>query len=128
MKRQWLWVWGPPGLVMIVIFVVSSLPEVSPALCGLPDVGAHALAYCGLGVTLVRALAGAKWAGVTRSRALGAILLSTAYGLTDELHQWFVPGRVAEVLDLIADTVGAAVGVGLVWACGIVLSAWQGTR
>ena len=128
MMRRWLWVWGPPGLVMVVIFVASSLPNVSPALGGLPDVGAHALAYCGLAVTLVRALAGARWRGVTRSKALGAILLSTAYGLTDEWHQLLVPGRVAEVRDLIADAVGATVGVGLVWAWGIVLSARRRAR
>ena len=118
---RWLWVWGPPALVMTVIFGASALSDVSPVLGGLPDVGAHALAYCGLGVTLVRALAGASWRGVTRSTAVAAILLSTGYGLTDEVHQMFVPGRVAEARDLIADALGATVGVGLVWAWGIVL-------
>ena len=128
MKRRWWWVWGPPSLVALVIFLVSSLPEAPPALCGIPDVGAHALAYCVLGVTLVRGFADAQWDGVTPSRVLRAMLLTTAYGLTDELHQWFVPGRVAEVRDLFADTVGAAVGVGLVWVWSIVLATRQGTR
>ncbi len=120
---RWLWIWGPPALVMAVIFVASSLPDVSAALGGLPDVGAHALAYCGLGVALLRALAGATWRGVTGSSAAVAILLSTVYGVTDEVHQMFVPGRVAEVRDLFADVIGATLGVGLVWAWGIVSSA-----
>ena len=50
---------------------------------------------------------------------------SSDFGVTDELHQWFVPGRVADVRDLTADAAGALVGVGLVWACGIVLSIRQ---
>lgn len=126
--RRWLYLWGPPGLVMGVIFVASSLSDVSPAMGDLSDVGAHALTYCGLSVTLVRALSGAQWRGVTHSKMLGAILLSTAYGLSDELHQLFVPGRVAEVRDLVADAAGATAGVGFVWAWGIVLSARRRAR
>lgn len=38
--------------------------------------------------------------------ALGALL----YGLTDEYHQSLVPGREADVLDLLADTVGGLLG------------------
>ena len=44
-----------------------------------------------------------------------AVLLATLYGVTDEGHQWFVPGRTAEVADLVADAVGAAVATGLIW-------------
>ena len=44
------------------------------------------------------------------------------YGFSDEIHQRFVPGRVADVRDLIADTIGALVGVGVVWAWSMVLS------
>ena len=40
--------------------------------------------------------------------------LAIAYGISDEIHQSFVPGRDASVGDLIADSVGAALGAGLV--------------
>jgi VanZ family protein len=36
-----------------------------------------------------------------------AITLSTLYGLTDELHQLFVPGRLFSGLDLFADYIGS---------------------
>jgi VanZ family protein len=41
-------------------------------------------------------------------------LISAAFGLSDELHQHFVPGRDASALDLAADTVGSLAGV-LAW-------------
>jgi len=39
--------------------------------------------------------------------AIGAL-----YGVTDEWHQMYVPGRLAEVGDLLADLVGLALGYG----------------
>jgi len=40
-----------------------------------------------------------------------ASLLSAAfYGMTDEIHQYFVPGRSADPWDWLADTVGANAG------------------
>ena len=50
------------------------------------------------------------------------LMITTAYGLTDEFHQRFVPGRTADVRDLAADTIGALFGILLVWACSIVLA------
>ncbi len=43
-----------------------------------------------------------------------AIALASAYGITDEVHQAFVPGRHADPLDWLADTAGAALGALLV--------------
>jgi VanZ family protein len=39
-----------------------------------------------------------------------AWLITTAWGACDELHQWFVPGRYVELLDLVADSAGGLVG------------------
>lgn len=38
------------------------------------------------------------------------VLAAVLYGATDELHQAFVPGRDAAVLDLVFDLVGALLG------------------
>jgi VanZ family protein len=38
------------------------------------------------------------------------LVFATLYGLTDEWHQSFVPGRSAAVADALADMVGAIVG------------------
>ena len=37
-----------------------------------------------------------------------ALLLSSIYGLSDELHQYFVVGRYSDIFDWAADTIGAA--------------------
>lgn len=108
--------WGPVILYMAAIFVVSGLSNVS-ALPG-PDsdkVG-HFFAYAVLGALVLRALAGNTWRGVTRRTAVAAWSIAVAYGVTDEIHQYFVPGRAASVADWTADALGAAVAVALALA------------
>jgi VanZ family protein len=58
--------------------------------------------------------------GLTARAALLAWLIATAYGVTDELHQRYVPHRTADVADLVADALGAAVAVGGLGASGII--------
>jgi len=43
-----------------------------------------------------------------------AAALASAYGVTDEIHQLFVPGRMADPVDWVVDTIGAIVGALLV--------------
>ena len=40
-----------------------------------------------------------------------AFAVAVLYGVTDELHQTFVPGRVASEADLVVDAMGALLGV-----------------
>lgn len=75
------------------------------------DKVAHFGAYFVLAVFTSRALH-LKWRGVTA--ALGTFLLVVAYGISDEVHQSFVPGRSPDGLDVVADAVGAACGA-VVW-------------
>ena len=42
---------------------------------------------------------------------VGALALGSFYGITDELHQIFVPGRLCDIADWITDTLGCAVGI-----------------
>jgi len=53
---------------------------------------------------------------VTIALAVWAATLAVAYGVTDEWHQRFVPGRSATLGDLAADAVGAVVAVAIAWA------------
>jgi VanZ family protein len=41
-------------------------------------------------------------------------VLSFLYGLSDEVHQMFTPGRSPDILDVVADTAGASLGVAAV--------------
>ncbi len=39
-----------------------------------------------------------------------SVLISMLYAITDELHQYFVPGRACQLKDVIIDTCGALLG------------------
>jgi VanZ family protein len=59
----------------------------------------------GLLATLV-ARVGPGWRG-----AVWGLVLTSAFGATDEWHQSFVPGRSCDFFDWVADTLGAAIAV-----------------
>src|SRR5262245_25539341 len=96
---------------MALIFWMSSIAHPISLPEGPTDKGAHALLYAGLGVLVVRALAGGWRRPLTLAGALAAVLICTAYGITDEFHQRFVPPREADALDVAADAAGAVAAV-----------------
>lgn len=88
---------------MGVIFCFSSQ---SGDRVGLPspwDKFVHAGVYGLLGWLLGRGSGHPAWGWA----------IAVAYGLSDEFHQSFVPGRQADALDLLADSVGAFLGTHL---------------
>ena len=115
-------VWGPAWAMMVIIFVLSSMSQLPrvPGGFDVDDGVAHAVAYGVLAALLLRGLTGGALRRVSVEAAWLAVLLATLYGVTDEVHQRFVPGRTAEVADLIADAVGAIAAAGLIWAWSIV--------
>jgi VanZ family protein len=104
---------------MAAIFYVSSLsaPRLPP---GIGDKPSHSVAYMGLAITIARALAGGLPARVGVGTAVATVLITIGYGMTDEFHQSFVPGRSAELYDLYADAIGAIAGTGACWAWSII--------
>lgn len=69
------------------------------------DKVAHFSVYGLLGTLLVRTRWGGRWAPLV---ALG---IASLYGVSDEIHQSYVPGRSTEFADWFADTAGAAVAI-----------------
>jgi VanZ family protein len=51
-------------------------------------------------------------------KALACILLAGLYSLTDEFHQRFVPGRGSSIVDCGFDTIGATLGMVVVYLAG----------
>jgi VanZ family protein len=102
-----LTVWLPVLAWAVVIFTFSSIPSLSSGL-GVWDTvlrkGAHVTEYAVLGALLYRAL----------GREASALAAGIAYAVTDELHQHFVRGRHAALVDVAIDAVGVALGM-LVW-------------
>ncbi len=103
--------WLPAILWMAVIFWASSLPRVpTPIPVRGGDKVAHVMAYGLLGVLLARAFRGASGPILSGQAGLWAVVVGLAYGVTDELHQSFVPGRMPEAADVLADAVGLVLG------------------
>jgi VanZ family protein len=111
---SWLFVWAPAIAQMVVIFIASSIPNLGDLPGGVSDKTGHFVGYALLGTLVVRALARARWAGLTTGVAIVALVGSSVYGITDEFHQAFVPGRTPDVNDWAADTFGAAAAI-VVW-------------
>jgi VanZ family protein len=44
-----------------------------------------------------------------------AMILVTVYGVLDEFHQHFVPGRSPDIYDVMSDAAGAMLGVWLLY-------------
>jgi VanZ family protein len=101
---------------MGLIFIISSIPYVSRLPGDMSDKTGHFIGYGILGVLMLRALARGRVVGVTLRAAVVAILLSAAYGVSDECHQYFVPGRSSDVHDVAADAAGAAAAALGLWA------------
>jgi len=117
---QVLWYWAPVVGYAGLIFSLSSLshPEEqlpSFLLKGISDKVLHAVEYAMLALLCYRAFRWAAGPVVARQAVVLAIVTASVFGLTDEVHQLFVPLRDASWQDWLADTVGAtlaAVGVG----------------
>jgi hypothetical protein len=114
LRSRW-WLWGPVLLQMALIFGASSIPNLRNLPGGISDKSGHSIGYAMLSGVLLRAFAGGRLRGVTWKVGLLAIVLATFYGVTDEFHQLFVPGRSADRYDVLADCVGATIGVAIGW-------------
>lgn len=96
--------WLAPAVIAGGLFAASSIPGSAVHRATLfphEDKALHAIAYSILG-------AATAWAW---PHAVGAWLVTTAYGASDELHQRWVPRRSSDPWDLLADGVGAILGV-----------------
>lgn len=97
-----------PALIWaILILTVSSIPHLPPLTdkIKIGDKIAHFLEYFVFGALVARMLR-------QMNKSTLQILLLTSitgaiYGILDELHQLFIPGRTTDPLDITADTLGA---------------------
>jgi VanZ family protein len=112
--------WGPAAAYMALIFAVSSISHLPELPRGVSDKTAHLLEYAGLSLLTLRAFAGGAWEGVRMRAVIGSLLFAIAYGVSDEVHQLFVPGRQFDVKDMAADAIGAGVAAAALWTWGII--------
>jgi VanZ family protein len=110
--------WAPVVAYMAFIFGLSSVSH-PPSLPGGADKPLHSLLYGGLGFLFARAVAGGM-GRVKPVHVLASVVFGALYGASDELHQYFNPPRNVELLDVVADAVGAAAGAAALYAWGII--------
>lgn len=110
--------WGPVGLYAALIFGGSSIsnpPEsIASVLKEISDKALHLAEYSILGALTYRACRHAAGTWAARHAVIVAVVGCGVYGLSDEVHQLFVPFRQGDSLDLVADTAGALLGA-LTW-------------
>lgn len=100
----------------IITVIKDALAAATTALFGHPvDVSpiGHFTEFFLLGGALANALR--LHFSPTRACVL-AVVIASLYGVTDELHQIFVPGRTCDPLDWLVDTVAALLAAVLVTA------------
>lgn len=73
--------------------------------------GAHFIAYFVLAIFTVNALRRSGERGYRSSTV--ALGICVVYAISDESHQLFIPGRSGEVTDVLIDSAGASVGIGV---------------
>jgi VanZ family protein len=78
----------------------------------------HFTEYAIFGMFIYHAIGDEHSSAWNPRKALACILLAALYSLTDEFHQRFVPGRGPSILDCGFDTIGATLGMVIVYFTG----------
>lgn len=108
---RWLKYWFPVFACMAVIFYASSIPGKSiPGLFKFQDIVFHFVAYLILSFFLARALKNVNPAISFLKLIVFTTILVTFYGISDEFHQSFVPGRSVSGFDVFIDFLGGFFG------------------
>ena len=108
--------WLPVLVQMGLIFYFSAQPSGSPVLESFPlpaGIG-HLCGYGLLALLLYRAF-NKGFMGWNLRAARFAFLVAFFYGITDEFHQHFVPGRQAAVSDVFINAAGILLAMVFIW-------------
>lgn len=109
-------VYIPLAVYWVVLLAATSFPTDRIPSLGVSDKIKHFGAYLVLAALLNLALMFQnKWENIKDKAAPAAVVIATLYGILDEIHQIFIPGRSAEFLDFIADMIGALAGVFIIY-------------
>jgi len=104
----------PWQLLMIAIFIQSSISSLK-----LPDIDfdfadkfLHFIVFGGLGLLTARGLRNTNNRILRENYTSLTLVICIIYGASDEIHQYFVPGRHSSLGDWIADILGIVI---MVW-------------
>jgi len=105
--------WLPVYIYAALIYIFSSMSKPIPVEIPIPsfDKFVHVVEYGLLALLTARALKSSPKNFSIITVNVFSMLATTLYGASDEFHQRFVPGRISSGWDVLADFVGAVVGV-----------------
>ena len=105
--------WIPVVAWMAVIFSLSSIPGKDIPDVKLPnfDKLVHITEYAILGILLIRAFSNSAANTSLIKLAIISVCISALYAASDEAHQYFVIDRTPDIMDFLADSIGAIIGV-----------------
>jgi VanZ family protein len=116
--------WIPALLWGGLTFFLATIPRVGSSTETAEHKIGHIAVFATLAATVVWALDRGHALRSSKSLAI-ALLITAAYGASDEWHQKYVPGRSCEFSDVVLDTVAGAVAL-FAWYVGQSLRADTG--
>jgi len=114
--RRFFFIFGPAMLWLSVIFLFSSYPTVKTSELYWWDFlikkTAHIVEYFILAVLVFRSLLFYKGRTLAvKTIFIICFLFCFLYGVSDEFHQSFIPGREARLRDVLIDSAGIALAI-----------------
>ena len=115
-RKHFLYV-GPAVAYVAAVFVGGSLPARVLRVPPVPGVDKvmHLVAFAGMFVVIFRALDHELYRLKPAHNVGIGVALTCALGGLLEIHQLGIPGRSAELLDFVADAIGALLAAWLLW-------------
>lgn len=101
--------WLPVFAHMALIYYLSSrssFPVEVPPWAFYADKIVHAVIFGMLGLLFLRAWLQGKWQKINLRVSCITIVFVLFYGISDEVHQMFVPNRQPSIGDIVADVFG----------------------
>ena len=105
--------WLPICLYLLLIVTMSSLSKPPAPKIDLFEIDKlyHLIEYSLLSFLLLRAFMNSPQKILSNDAIFFTVLATIIFGLTDEVHQAFVPGRSSSIADWVFDSLGAVAGV-----------------
>jgi VanZ family protein len=111
-KRKVMLVYFPLTLYWIILFTATTLPGQDLPNLGISDKIEHFSAFFVLAILLNLALIYQRRSYVLfKNASIATIIITLSYGVIDEIHQLFIPGRSADIRDWLADSSGVILGI-----------------
>lgn len=111
-------VYIPLVLYWLLLMAATSLPSSDLPKTNVSDKIEHFTAFFGLAVFLnLTLLFQTRYGVLSKYSSTITFLIIAVYAGLDEIHQMFIPGRYCDILDWVADIIGAYFGILLVMLC-----------